>query len=236
MSVVIPIKNEEVTIAGLAAEIDQVFSQVDYRWEVVWVDDGSTDVSAAIVRGLGGHHRLVSLTKNFGQSAAFIAGFHSARGEWVGTLDGDGQNDPADLPRQLAHALDKGVDLCNGIRAKRNDSIVRKLSSKIGNGFRAWITGEREVKDVGCSTRVVRRVAVLRLPCFHGMHRFLPTLVKMQGYTMDQIPVNHRQRAGGTSKYGVWNRMWSGMRDCFGVRWLQSRWRTWDIANDSHAE
>jgi len=230
LSVVIPIKNEEATIAALASEVTAAFAGVAYPWEALWVDDGSTDGSPAILRALPAPHRWLRLDRNHGQSAAFMAGFRAAAGEWVGTIDGDGQNDPADLPRQLAHALATGVDLVNGIRAKRQDNLVRKISSKIGNGFRNWITRETQVRDVGCSTRVVRRAAVLHLPFFHGMHRFLPTLVRMQGYRMEQIPVNHRPRAGGQSKYGVWNRLWSGLRDCFGVRWLQSRHRAWTVA------
>ncbi len=161
-----------------------------------------------------------------------MAGFHAARGEWVGTLDGDGQNDPADLPRLLQHAIDGDADMVNGVRARRRDGFVRRLSSRIANGVRNRLTGEN-VTDVGCSTRVVRREAVLRLPFFHGMHRFLPTLVRMQGFVIAEQPVNHRPRAGGTSKYGIHNRLWSGIRDLFGVRWLQSRHRRWRVAETS---
>ena len=234
LSVVIPIKNEEATIPSLAAEVDRAFASVDYPWEAVWVDDGSTDRSVDILRALPAPHRLLRLDRNHGQSAAFMAGFRGARGAWVGTIDGDGQNDPADLPRQLAHARANGADMVNGIRAKRQDSIVRKLSSRIGNGTRNWLTG-KSVADVGCSTRVVRREALLNLPFFHGMHRFLPTLVRMAGYRIDEIPVNHRQRAGGKSKYGINNRLWSGLRDIFGVRWLQSRHRTWTVVEGGEA-
>jgi dolichol-phosphate mannosyltransferase len=234
LSIVIPIKNEEDTIPGLAAEVDRAFAGVDYRWEAVWVDDGSTDRSVEILRALPAPHRLLRLDRNHGQSAAFMAGFHAARGTWIGTIDGDGQNDPADLPRLLAHARSGGADMVNGIRAKRQDSVIRKLSSRIGNGTRNWLTGE-SVSDVGCSTRVVRREAVLLLPFFHGMHRFLPTLVRMGGHRIDEIPVNHRPRAGGASKYGINNRLWSGLRDIFGVRWLQSRHRSWKIAEGGDA-
>jgi dolichol-phosphate mannosyltransferase len=229
ISIVIPVKNEEATIPALAAEIDAAFGPQTYRWEAVWVDDGSTDRSRAIMQGLKAPHRWVALDRNHGQSAAFIAGFRAARGTWVGTLDGDGQNDPADLPRQLARALERGVDMVNGIRAKRQDNLVRKLSSKVGNGVRNWMTG-KSVTDVGCSTRVVRRTAVIDLPFFHGMHRFLPSLVRMKGFTIDEIPVNHRPRAGGTSKYGLFNRVFAASRDLLGMRWLLSRNRNWRIA------
>ncbi len=222
ITIVIPVKNEEETLPGLAREIDAAFATQTYRWEVLWVDDGSTDRSRQLMQGLPAPHRWIALDRNHGQSAAFQAGFRAARGTWVGTLDGDGQNDPVDLPRQLARALEKGVDMVNGIRAKRQDSLLRKLSSKIGNGVRNWLTGNT-VQDVGCSTRVVRREAVIDLPFFHGMHRFLPTLVQMKGHSIDEIPVNHRPRAGGTSKYGLWNRLPGATRDLFGVRWLKTR-------------
>ena len=228
LSVVIPIKNEEGTIRALALEIDQALGAVDYAWEAVWVDDGSTDQSLTILRSLPAPHRWLTFDRNHGQSAAFAAGFRAARGEWIGTLDGDGQNDPKDLPRQLAHALAESVDMVNGIRAKRADNGIRKLSSKLANGFRNLITG-RTVTDVGCSTRVMRHRCVDDLPFFHGYHRFLPTLVVMNGYSFAEIPVNHRPRSAGRSKYGINNRLWSGLRDCFGVRWLRTRHRPWKV-------
>jgi dolichol-phosphate mannosyltransferase len=229
LSLVIPVKNEEATIPGLATEIDKAFAGVDYAWEALWIDDGSSDRTLEIVKVLPRPHRWISFDRNHGQSAAFAAGFRHARGEWIGTVDGDGQNDPADLRKQLAYALEKSVDMVNGIRARRADSIVRKISSKIGNGARNWLTG-RSVSDVGCSTRVAKRVCVVDLPFFHGYHRFLPTLVSMRGFAIAEIPVNHRQRAGGRSKYGINNRLWSGLRDCFGVRWLAHRHRAWKVA------
>lgn len=229
ITIVIPVKNEEETLPALAREIDAAFATQSYRWEVLWVDDGSTDRSRQLMQAQPAPHRWIALDKNHGQSAAFMAGFRAARGTWVGTLDGDGQNDPVDLPRQLARALETGVDMVNGIRAKRRDSWFRRLSSKIGNGIRNAMTGNT-VRDVGCSTRVVRRAALLDLPFFHGMHRFLPTLVQMKGYRIDEIPVNHRPRAGGASKYGLWNRAPSACRDLFGVRWLKLRNRNFRIA------
>jgi len=231
LSVVIPVKDEEANIAPLAAEIDAALAGLECSWEVVWVDDGSRDASAVRLRELDRPHRYLILDRNHGQSAAYAAGFRAARGEWVATLDGDGQNDPADLPRQLAHAHARRVDMVNGIRTGRCDSRARRVASAIGNGFRACLTG-RGVSDVGCSTRVVRRAAVLEVPFFHGMHRFLPTLVRMRGYAIDEIPVNHRPRRAGRSKYGIWKRMWWGLRDCFGVRWLQRRNRNWRVGEE----
>lgn len=231
ISIIIPVKNEEDTLPALAAEIDAAFKLQTYPWEVVWVDDGSTDRSRELMKALPAPHRWIALDRNHGQSAAFLAGFRAARATWVGTLDGDGQNDPLDLPRQLARALADGVDMVNGIRAKRRDSLLRKVSSKIANGVRNRLTG-KSVQDVGCSTRVVRRAAVIDLPFFHGMHRFLPTLVQMRGFTISEIPVNHRPRAGGASKYGLFNRVFAATRDLFGVRWLLTRNRNWKVASE----
>jgi dolichol-phosphate mannosyltransferase len=162
-----------------------------------------------------------------------MAGYYASRGEWIGALDGDGQNDPQDLIRQLRVARRAGLDMCNGVRAKRNDDIVRKVCSKIANKTRNGLTNE-QVTDVGCSTRVVRREALVALPFFHGMHRFLPTLVRRCGYTIGEIPVNHRGRHAGVSKYGINNRLWSGLRDIFGVRWLGSRGLTTQAAVLAH--
>ncbi len=230
LTLIIPIKNEEATIAALAQEIDAGMAGVSYRWEALWIDDGSTDRSLEVMKALPLPHRWISFDRNHGQSAAFIAGFEHARGTWIGTIDGDGQNDPSDIPKLLAHALAVQVDMVNGFRATRQDSVVRKISSRIGNGVRNWLSG-KTVRDVGCSTRVVRRSAVLNLPFFHGNHRFLPTLVAMRGHTIAELPVNHRPRAGGRSKYGISNRLWSGLRDIFGVRWLKHRNRNWKVAS-----
>lgn len=229
LSIVIPVKNEETNVAALAAEIGRAFATATFAWEVMWVDDGSTDATRSLLKTLPAPHRWIALDKNHGQSAAFMAGFRQARGEWIGTLDGDGQNDPADLLRQLAEAERTGADMVNGIRARRKDNLVRKLSSKIGNGVRVWLTGN-SCTDVGCSTRVCRKAVLIDLPFFHGMHRFLPALALRQGAKLAEIPVNHRPRGGGVSKYGVLNRAFNGLRDAFGVRWLIARARIWRVA------
>lgn len=234
ISIVVPIKNEEDNIPVLASEVDAAFASVDYPWEVVWVDDGSTDGSRAALKALPAPHRWIALDANHGQSAGSMAGYHAARGEWIGALDGDGQNDPSDLPRQLAVARASGYDMVNGIRRRRNDNVVRKISSRVGNTVRNGLTHE-SIKDVGCSTRVVRRAALVGLPFFHGMHRFLPTLVRRQGFRIGEIGVNHRQRHAGTSKYGINNRLWSGLRDIFGMRWLGARGLYVQADVDAHA-
>lgn len=226
LSIVVPVRDEQDNVAALAAEIGSAFADADYAWEAVWVDDGSTDATAARLAALPPPHRLLRLDRNHGQSAALIAGVRAARGAWVGTLDGDGQNDPRDLVRQLARARAQGVDMVNGVRARRHDSVVRRVSSRIANGVRNALTRE-QVTDVGCSTRVVRRAALLEIPFFHGMHRFLPTLVRMRGFRVAELPVNHRPRTAGRSKYGINDRLWAGIRDLFGVRWLLARQRVW---------
>jgi len=187
------------------------------------VDDGSRD---------GSDERLLELAKrdqrvhpirfdgHQGQSAALDAGFRAARGEVTAMLDADLQNDPADIPR-LLEALDR-ADVVNGVRVDRRDSWVRKISSWIANGFRNWVTRE-SVTDVGCALRVMRSSYLRKLKLYHGMHRFLPTLLRMEGARVIEVPVNHRPRRHGVSKYGISNRLFVGLVDVFAVRWMQSR-------------
>lgn len=228
LSIVIPVRDEAAAIPALAAEIAAVFAGTEYAWEVIWVDDGSRDTTRQQLRSVPVPQRFLGFERTCGQSAALLAGVLSARGEWIATLDGDGQNDPADLPRLFSKARAESFDLINGVRTHRYDGWVRRLSSDIANRVRTWLTGP-SVSDTGCSTRVVRRAALLSLPRFDGMHRFLPTLVRMQGGRMTEMPVNHRPRAGGRSKYGVFNRLFRGVRDLLGVRWLIARQRPWHV-------
>jgi dolichol-phosphate mannosyltransferase len=225
VSIVIPIKDEAVNIEPLAEEIRRVMDQHSWRWECIWVDDGSTDDSLSIIARIhhaDTRHRFVSFKRNSGQSAAFFAGFDKSRGPVIATLDGDGQNDPADLPKLIAIVHSGRADMANGYRKIRQDRAVRKLASKIANGFRNWTTG-RTVRDVGCSTRAFRRECTGALPRFAGMHRFLPTLVSLHGFHLIELPVNHRPRRAGTSKYTIGNRLWVGLYDAFGVMWLKKR-------------
>jgi dolichol-phosphate mannosyltransferase len=232
LSIVIPVRDEAAAIPGLAAEIERVFAGSGHAWEAVWIDDGSRDGTRGLLRALRPPQRFIGLERSCGQSAALFAGVLSAQGEWIATLDGDGQNDPADLPRLLERARAGSFDLINGIRARRRDGWVRRLSSVIGNRVRSWCTGP-SVSDTGCSTRVVRRGALLNMPRFDGMHRFLATLVRMQGGRIAEIPVNHRPRLGGCSKYGIGNRLFRGMRDLLGVSWLMARQRPWHVVEES---
>ena len=223
LSVVIPAYNEEENVIPLAEEVIAALKNLKGGFELILVDDASTDTTARVIRDFGHPNvRGVFHRINCGQSAAVGSGMQAARGEWVGTLDGDGQNDPADLPAMLAMALKEGVDCVTGVRRKRQDTQLRKFSSRVANGFRNWITGDR-VSDSGCGIRVVRRTALREIPVFNGMHRFFPTLLRGQGFSVLETTVNHRERLRGSSKYGVHNRLWRGIRDCFGIRWYLAR-------------
>jgi len=224
LSVVVPFYNERENVAPLHEEVAGVLDAHPGGVEFVYVDDGSADGTALALGELADADprvRVISLVENSGQSAALEAGFRAARGEIVATLDADLQNDPADLPR-LLEGLDH-ADVVNGVRANRQDSWIRKLSSRIGNGFRNAVTGE-DVTDVGCSLRVMRREYLDGIFMVRGMHRFLPTLLRMRGARVTERPVNHRPRKHGESKYGIGNRLWVGLADVFAVRWMQSRY------------
>jgi dolichol-phosphate mannosyltransferase len=209
----------------LAAEITQALTHLGRPWECLWVNDASTDATADALAALHHReprHRWLRLTRSFGQSAALAAGFRAARGVLLATLDGDGQNDPADIPLLLAVLERDHLDLVNGVRARRRDSWVRRVSSRLANGFRNGLTGER-VSDVGCAIRVFRREPALRVPVFKGMHRFFPTLLRLQGCRIAERPVNHRPRERGQTKYGIHNRLWVGLVDTLAVCWMQRR-------------
>ena len=224
ISVVIPAYNEEECIGDCVREVCGVMDRFGEPYEVVVSNDGSTDGTGERLRALKGEFpslRVVRLLKNTGETAAMEAGIKHARGEWIAMMDADLQNDPADIPKMLA--LTKDWDVVCGVRAKREDSFVRRISSRIGNGTRNRLTHEH-ITDVGCTLRVVRASYAKRVRLFTGMHRFLPTLLRMDGARVTEIPVNHRPRLKGHSKYGVWNRLFRGLYDIFGVRWMQSRW------------
>ena len=226
VSIIIPVKDEEENIDILANEINAAMKNVSFSWECVWIDDGSTDTTATELKKLNekdSRHRFIFLAGNFGQSAALSVGFQNTLGSIIATLDGDGQNDPADIPRLIEILRKEDADMVNGVRQKRHDSVVRKISSRIANNFRDWVTGDK-VTDVGCSVRVFQAKCVDRIPLFKGMHRFFPTLVKMRGFTrIIESPVNHRPRMRGKTKYGIQNRLWVGLADLAAVKWMQSR-------------
>ena len=224
VSLVIPVYNEEENLPVLHGEIREAMAGIDRPWEVIYVDDGSTDRSPAVLAGLARedpHVRILRQRRNSGQSAALDAGFRFARGEVIVTLDADLQNDPADIPRLLERIGDH--DVVSGVRARRQDSWVRRISSRIANGIRNRVTHE-SVTDVGCTLRAARAEYLRRIPVFNGMHRFLPTLLRMEGARVTEVPVNHRPRLHGEPKYNIRNRIWRALLDLFGVRWLQTRW------------
>jgi dolichol-phosphate mannosyltransferase len=225
ISIVIPVRNEAENIPPLAKELESIMEREFAEWECVWVDDGSSDGSLALLRELARadhRHRYISFERNAGQSAAFWAGFCEARAAIIATIDGDGQNDPADIPVLFRTVESGAADMANGYRARRQDSLKRKISSILGNGVRTWLTG-KTVRDAGCSTRVFRRECVQSIPRFAGMHRFLPTLAALQGFKLTEAPVNHRPRLKGSSKYSISNRLWVTILDLFGIFWLKTR-------------
>ncbi len=225
VSLVIPVFDEEENLPQLAAEIRAALAPGGESYEVLFVDDGSRDASLAVLRRLAAADRrlrVLHLRRNSGQSAAFAAGFRQARGEVVVTLDADLQNDPADIPRLVAELAD--CDVVCGVRARRRDSWVRKMSSRVANAVRNRLTRE-SIQDVGCSLRACRSEFVRELPMFTGMHRFLPTLLRLQGAArVKEVPVAHRPRLHGQAKYGIRNRLFRALADLFAVRWMQRRW------------
>jgi dolichol-phosphate mannosyltransferase len=228
ISVVVPLYNEQDNVAELQAQIAAALAGHDY--ELVLVDDGSTDATVSRVQR-GERVRLLEFEKNAGQSAAMHAGIHGARGEVIVTLDGDLQNDPADIPAMLAK-LAEGYDLVCGYRASRKDTTFKRLQSKIANAVRSRFVGDN-VRDTGCTLKVMRCECREALLLFHGMHRFIPALIGGMGWRVTEMPVNHRPRIHGVSKYGFGNRALKATTDMFGVRWLNSRRRSYRIKSGS---
>jgi dolichol-phosphate mannosyltransferase len=236
VSIVVPVHDEQPNIETLAAEIDDAMGKTSWMWECVWVDDHSSDGTLDTIRRLharDARHLWVTLGARAGQSPAIAAGISISNGKYIATLDGDGQNDPSDVPRLLVVLVENHLHVVNGRRENRCDNFVRKVSSRIANRFRNALTGD-SVTDVGCSLRVFRREAVDGLPVFKAMHRFFPTLIRMNGYDrITEVPVSHRPRHGGRTKYGISNRLWVGITDTFAVRWMKTRMAAPRIADSS---
>ena len=234
LSVVIPVYNEEENLPLLWEELRGVLDGLRLRFEVVFVDDGSRDRSAEIIRGFregDPRARLVRLKVNAGESAATDAGFKAARGTWVVVMDADLQNDPHDIPALLGH-LDQW-DAVTGWRVKRGegDDWLRRVSSRIANRMRNALYDET-IQDSGCTFRAFRRECLRDLVLYRGFHRFIPTLLKMRGYRVVEVPVNHRPRRFGRSKYGVWNRAFVALADLLVVRWMKDRLLRYEVAED----
>jgi glycosyltransferase involved in cell wall biosynthesis len=238
LSIVIPVYNEEENLPLLWPELLAVLEPLGVAFEVIFVDDGSRDGSAEVVRALreaDGRVRLVRLKTNAGETAATDAGLKAARGSRVVTMDADLQNDPHDIPVLLQH-LDQW-DAVTGWRVNRDegDSLLRRVSSRLANRARNWIS-EESIQDSGCTFRAFRRECLRGLVLYRGCHRFIPTLLRMRGYRVLEVPVRHRPRRFGQSKYGVLNRVFAAFVDVLAVRWMKSRLLRYDVAEDLGGE
>jgi dolichol-phosphate mannosyltransferase len=218
LSIVVPVFNEEENMSILQSELRAVLAGLDH--EVIFIDDGSTDRSAEKIER-GPNVRVLRFERNAGQSAALYAGIKAARGQTIVMIDSDLQNDPADIPRLLAE-ISRGADLVCGYRAKRKDTLTKRITSRIANFVRSRFTKDY-VRDTGCTLKAMRRECADALVPFKGMHRFIPALIRGAGYQLIEIPVNHRPRRFGQTKYGFGSRAWRATMDMFGVRWLLSR-------------
>jgi glycosyltransferase involved in cell wall biosynthesis len=232
LSAVVPAYNEVESLPQLLAELRAALDSTQRSWELVLVDDGSTDGSGEWLAAEAARDPrlvLVRFASNAGQSAALAAGMARARGPIVVTLDADLQNDPADIPTLLAALAD--ADVVSGVRAKRHDSWIRHVSSRIANATRRAVIGDK-VTDIGCSLKAYRREVLEGLPMFVGVHRFLPALCAFRGARVVEVPVHHRPRTRGVSKYGMGNRLWRGIHDLVGVSWLKARLLRYRVRSD----
>ncbi len=224
LSIVIPVYNEAGNIKPLCERLSDALAHFPGSLEILFIDDGSTDATLAELSEAQRRDprvRILHFTRNQGQTAAMAAGFRYSRGEAVVTLDGDLQNDPADIPKLLEKLKD--WDVVCGIRIHRQDSPWKRISSRIANEVRNWVTGDNII-DTGCTLKAFRGDCVRNLELYQGMHRFLPTLLKMRGYRVIQIPVSHHPRLHGKTKYGTWRRLVKGLADLYAVRWMKANW------------
>jgi len=232
VSLVIPVYDERDNLEPLVTEIAAALA--GRRFEIVAVDDGSTDGSLTTLKALKQSHpelHVLSFAANAGQTAAVAAGFRAARGAVIVTMDADGQNDPADVPVLLDALARTGASAVAGYRVQRHDSAWKRLQSRIANAVRNRLNRET-IRDTGCSLKAFRAEAVRELPLFNGMHRFLPTLVKLYGGSVAEVPVRHRPRRSGRTKYGMWNRVFRSFADALAVRWMQRRQLRYHVSEE----
>jgi dolichol-phosphate mannosyltransferase len=232
LSLVIPVYNERDSLPLLVGEIAAALA--GRRYEIVAVDDGSVDGSLEVLKRLKLEHtelHIVALAARAGQTAAFAAGFRVARGPVIVTLDADLQNDPADIPALVARLTTSGMTAIVGYRVNRRDNRWKRLQARIANAVRNRLNGET-IRDTGCSLKAFRADAVRALPLYNGMHRFLPTLIKLYGGTVGEAPVQHRPRRFGRTKYGMWNRVFRSFADALAVRWMQRRVLRYDVREE----
>jgi len=232
VSVVIPVFNEEENLRPLTAELAEVLKSLNKAWEIIFVDDGSTDGSKSALSEFRGSYsdiKVITFKRNYGQTAAFDAGFKAARGEIIITMDADLQNDPLDIPRLLEKIGE--YDAVCGWRHRRNDSFIKLISSRVANFVRNKLSDEKII-DVGCSLKAFKSDYVKKLNLYNGLHRFFPTLIKMEGGRVIEVKVNHRPRMYGASKYNIRNRMVRSFMDLLAVRWMKKRKLNYEIVED----
>lgn len=232
LSVVIPVYNERENLVPLEEELEEHLSALNCEYEILMIDDGSQDGSAQLIRELQKTNpriRLIRFRKNAGQSDAFAAGFKAARGRIIVTMDADLQNSPADIPLLLEKVGE--FDVVCGWRYKRNDPWIKRISSKIANAVRNRLS-EENIADTGCSLKAFRRECFDHIKPYKGMHRFFPTLMKMEGFTVEQVKVSHRPRIHGQSKYNIRNRLVSSFVDLLAIRWMKKRKLNYDIIEE----
>lgn len=235
LSVVFPVYNEEENVPILLGEIAAALRDTGWTYEIIAVDDGSKDRSLEVLRAAKEQHpalRILAFDRNSGQTAALDAAWRAARGKYVVSLDADLQNDPADIPPMMRKLEETGADMVIGVRVNRHDTWSRKVQSRIGNSVRNWITDD-DITDTGCSLKLARRAAIEPVRLYTGMHRFLPTLVRHAGFKVVEMPVNHRARQYGVSKYGAMNRAFRGLADCLAVRWMGKRMLQYKVREDA---
>ena len=225
LSIVIPTYNEQETVVALLDRVSETLEPQTMTFEVVMVDDGSTDETPSILLAQKETRpwlRVIALDQNRGQTCAMAAGFKHATADVIATLDADLQNDPAEIPR-LMDMLAEDCDMVTGWRVKRDDPWIRLVSTRVANAVRNKLSGET-IHDSACSLKVYKRKCVENLALFNGMHRFMPTLVKMQGFSVKEVPVTHSARYAGQAKYGMWNRVFRAFIDLLAVRWMKKRY------------
>jgi dolichol-phosphate mannosyltransferase len=234
-SVVIPLKNEEENILELIDELEPVMTSLNQPWELICIDDGSTDSTLQILHELTKtkkYLRTIAFSRNYGQSSAFDAGFKSAKGQFVITLDGDRQNDPKDIPKLIAAVKD--CDMVCGYRFNRRDPLVKRITSRLANSIRSRVCQDG-IHDTGCSLKIYRTSCLRNIKMYQGMHRFLPALFKIEGFSVKEVQVNHRERTKGKTKYNFFNRSFNTIADLFAVHWMRRRKLKYEI-NSTHYE
>lgn len=231
-SVVIPLKDEEDNVEDLLNEVEPVMESLNQPWELLAINDGSSDKTGEILARLAKKKswlRPITFDRNYGQSSAFDAGFKQARGEFVITLDGDRQNDPRDIPKLVA--LAREFDLVCGQRVNRRDPIVKKITSSLANFIRSRVCKDG-MTDTGCSLKLYRTSCLKHLKLYDGMHRFLPALFQIEGFKVTQTPVNHREREKGKTKYNFFNRSFNTIMDMWVVWWMRRRHLKYTLQNE----